>query len=166
MAIDPRGWVGRAVQAVAGHQRFARVAPTVVPPLDRAVSRLTGGRVVLSAGMVPMVVLVTTGAKTGRERETPLAALPDGDAFYVVGSNFGREAHPAWTANLLAHPAATVVHRGRRIPVTARLLDADEKTAIWLRLLEVWSTYDRYQDRVERDLRVFRLEPAAQPERG
>jgi deazaflavin-dependent oxidoreductase (nitroreductase family) len=159
MALDPDGRVGRVIQAVAGHPRFARVAPKVVPPLDRVVSRLTGGRIVPSAGLVPMVVLVSTGARSGLERETPLATVPDGDAFYLVGSNFGREAHPAWTHNLLAHPAATVVHRGRRIPVTARLLDAEEKAAAWPKLTAVWATYDRYEDRVERDLRVFRLEP-------
>lgn len=161
MPLDPNGRVGRAIQAVAGHPRFARVAPAVVPRLDRAVSKLTGGRVVPSAGMVPMVVLVSTGAKSGLERETPLATIPDGDAFYLVGSNFGREAHPAWTHNLLANPDAAVVFRGRRIPVRARLLEPEEKAAVWPKLTAVWATYDRYEDRVERDLRVFRLEPQA-----
>lgn len=159
MAIDPNGAVGRAVQRVAGSALFAKVAPSIVPPLDRTVSRLTGGRVVLSGGMVPSMVLVTTGAKSGLEREAPLATIPDGDAFYVVGSNFGRDAHPAWTHNLLAHPEATVVFGGRRIPVVARLLDPEEKAATWPKLTAVWKTYDRYEDRVERDLRVFRLEP-------
>lgn len=159
MALDPNGRVGRAIQAVAGHPRFARIAPKVVPALDRAASRLTGGRVVPSAALVPMVVLVSTGARSGLARETPLATVPDGDAFYLVGSNFGREAHPAWTHNLLAHPEAVIVFRGRRIPVTARLLDAAEKSAAWPKLTAVWATYDRYEDRVARDLRVFRLEP-------
>jgi len=161
MALDPNGRIGRAIQRLAGHPRFARIAPRVVPPLDRLASRLTGGRLVPSAGLVPMLVLVARGAKSGIERETPLATVPDGDAFYLVGSNFGREAHPAWTHNLLANPEAAVVFRGRRIPVTARLLDAEEKAAAWPRLTAVWATYDRYEDRVERDLRVFRLEPQA-----
>lgn len=160
MALDPNGCLGQVVQAIAGHPLFARVAPTVVPPVDRAVSRLTGGRVVVSAGLVPSMVLVTTGARSGLERETPLATIPDGEAFYVVGSNFGREAHPAWTHNLLANPVATVVFRGRRIPVVAHLLDAEEKAAVWPTLTSTWATYDRYDDRVERDLRVFRLVPA------
>ena len=160
MALDPNGRVGKAVQAIAGHPLFARVAPTIVPPIDRAVSRLTGGRVVMSAGLVPTMVLVTTGAKSGIEREAPLATIPDGDAFYVVGSNFGREAHPAWTHNLLADPTATVVFRGRRIPVVAHLLDPAEKAAVWPKLTAVWRTYDRYEGRVDRDLRVFRLEPS------
>ena len=162
MAFDPNGLVGKAVQAVAGHPVFARFAPTFVPPLDRVVNRLTGGRVVLSGMLVPSMVLVTTGARSGLERETPLATIPDGDGFYVVGSNFGREAHPAWTHNLLAHPEATAVFRGRRIPVVARLLDPEEKAAVWPKLTRVWATYDRYEGRVERDLRVFDLQPRDQ----
>jgi deazaflavin-dependent oxidoreductase (nitroreductase family) len=157
--IDPTSRVGRTVGAVAGHPVFARVAPKVVPPLDRLLGRLTGGRVVLSAAIVPSLVLVTTGARSGLPREAPLATLPDGDGFYVVGSNFGREAHPAWTHNLLAEPAAEVVFRGRRFPVTARLLDDDERDEVWPRLQAIWPTYDRYQARVDRRLRVFRLEP-------
>lgn len=159
MALEPSGCIGRAVQWVAGSPTFAAIAPSIIPPLDRAISRATGGRVVLSAGMVPSMVLVTTGARTGAQREAPLATIPDGDGFYVVGSNFGREAHPAWTHNLLANPEALVVFQGRRIPVTARLLDPEEKEAVWPKLTGVWATYDRYQDRVDRDLRVFRLDP-------
>jgi deazaflavin-dependent oxidoreductase (nitroreductase family) len=134
-----------------------------VPHADRLLGRLTGGRVVFTSWMVPAMVLITTGAKSGLEREAPLATVPDGDGFFVVGSNFGREAHPAWTHNLLANPAATVVFRGRRIPVVATLLDAEAKEAAWPKLTQVWATYDRYEDRVDRDLRVFRLEPAPGP---
>ena len=51
-----------------------------------------------------------------------------------------------------------MVFRGERIPVTAPLLDAEEKAAVWPELTAVWSTYDRYEDRADRDLRVFRLD--------
>ena len=147
-------------QWVAGSSAFRAVGPKVVPPVDRMLSRLTGGRVVLSGSMVPSLVLEATGAQSGRTRTTPLACLPeDGGSFLVVGSNFGRERHPAWTANLRAHPGATVTFRGRRIPVTARLLDAGEKAAVWPRLTAVWPNYDRYSEVSGRDLRVFRLEP-------
>ena len=118
-----------------------------------------------SSRIVPSIVLVSTGARSGQRRETPLATVPDGDWFYVVGSNFARAPHPAWSYNLLAHPEATVVFRGRRIPVTARLLDAEEKAEIWPRLTAVWPTYDTYEDRTARDLRVFELRPSG-PEPG
>ena len=151
--------VGRAVQRVAGSAGFAKVAPKIVPPLDRVIHRLTGGRVVMSAALLPSLVLTTTGRKTGQPRTAPLATLPVDDGFLVVGSNFGREHHPAWTGNLLANPDATVSFRGKEIPVTAQLLDDDEKAAVWPQLTTLWPTYDRYVERSGRNLRVFRLTP-------
>jgi deazaflavin-dependent oxidoreductase (nitroreductase family) len=144
---------------MATSPRFAKVAPAVVPRLDRFVSKVSGGRFTTSAGIVPSMVLVTTGARSGQARETPLATVPEGDGFFVVGSNFAKPAHPAWSYNLLAHPRATVVYRGRRIPVTARLLDEAEKAEVWPRLLALWPVYDTYEERTERDLRVFELRP-------
>ncbi len=158
--MDVRSPVGRVTSWVAASSAFRAVGPKVVPPVDRLLSRITGGRVVLSGSMVPSLVLGTTGAKSGQHRTTPLACLPEEDGtFLVVGSNFGREKHPAWTANLRAHPEATVTYKGRTTPVTASLLDADEKAAVWPRLTAVWPNYDRYTEVSGRDLRVFRLVP-------
>ena len=146
------------MQKVAGTRAFAMVGSRVFPPIDRVVSKLTGGRVVLSAAMVPSLVLTTTGRKSGQPRRTPLATLPVDEGFLVVGSNFGKEHHPAWTANLMANPEASVSFKGKDIPVVARLLDAGEKQEVWPQLLRIWPTYDRYVERSGRDLRVFRLE--------
>ena len=146
------------MQKVAGTRAFATVGSKVFPPLDRVVHKLTGGRVVLSATLVPSLVLTTTGRKSGQPRRTPLATLPVDGGFLVVGSNFGKEHHPAWTGNLLAQPEASVSFKGETIPVVARLLDAEEKKAVWPELLRIWPTYDRYVERSGRDLRVFRLE--------
>lgn len=162
MPADPSGWLSRTVQRMAASPRFATVAPSIVPRLDRFLSKVSGGRIMSSSAIVPSIVLVTTGARSGKQRETPLATVPLHDAFYVVGSNFARESHPAWSYNLLANPSATVVHRGRRIAVTAHLLDPGEKAAVWHELTELWPTYDTYEDRTERELRVFELRPAAQ----
>jgi deazaflavin-dependent oxidoreductase (nitroreductase family) len=160
--VDVRSPIGRATSWVAASSAFRAIGPKVVPPVDRLLARLTGGRVVLSGGMVPSLVLGTTGAKSGQRRTTPLACLPEDDgSFLVVGSNFGREAHPAWTANLKANPEATVTYKGRTTPVTATLLDAGQKAAVWPRLTEVWPNYDRYTEVSGRDLRVFRLVPRA-----
>jgi deazaflavin-dependent oxidoreductase (nitroreductase family) len=156
-SIDSR--IGRVVVRMAGSKSFMRVGPKVVPHVDRLLHRLTGGRALSSSGMLPSLMLVTTGAKTGQRRTTPLATKVDGDSFYVVGSNFGRETHPAWTANLIAHPDVEVSFRGRARPVRATLLDADAKAAVWPTLVEFWPNYDVYTDRSGRDLRVFRLDP-------
>lgn len=153
--------VGRAVQKVAGSRRFAPVAKHVVPRIDKGLNRLTGGRFVLSSLLVPSLVLTATGAKSGQPRVTPLACMPEDDGgWVVVGSNFGQTKHPAWTANLLANPDATVTFRGREVAVRARLLDGDERSATWARITRVWPTYDRYVELSGgRDIRVFRLDP-------
>ena len=141
---------------------FARIGPKVVPPLDRVLHRLTGGRVLLPAIVLPSMVLTTTGRKSGLPRETPLICMPEPDgSFVIVGSNFGRDHHPAWTSNLLADPKAEVRYQGRRIPVTARALEGAERTEVWPRLIRVWSVYDTYVARADRrELRVFRLTPS------
>ena len=72
----------------------------------------------------------------------------------LVGSNFGRTGHPAWTANLLAHPDAEVSWKGADIPVTARLLAGEERAAAWEALLAFWPPYATYQARVEREIRL------------
>jgi deazaflavin-dependent oxidoreductase (nitroreductase family) len=149
----------RVVQKVSSTRGFAKVAPHVVPGLDRAVHRLTRGRVLLSAQMLPGVVLTSTGARSGLPRRTPLACMPEdgGDSWILVGSNFGRTDHPAWTHNLLAHPDAVISRKGTDIPVRALLLEGEERAAVWQRLLVFWPPYATYQERVERQLRVFRL---------
>jgi deazaflavin-dependent oxidoreductase (nitroreductase family) len=147
----------RLVQKVSSTRGFAKAAPHVIPALDRAVHRLTRGRVLLSAQMLPGVVLTSTGARSGLPRRTPLACMPGENGWLLVGSNFGRTAHPAWTANLLAHPDASISWKGEDIPVTARLLAGEERAAAWQALLEFWPPYATYQARVEREIRVFRL---------
>jgi len=150
--------IGRVVQRVAGSRPFAAVAPKVVPPLDRLVHRLTGGRVIISEGLLPGMMLTTIGHKSGEPRRVPLATLPDGDTLVVVASNFGKPHHPAWSTNLLHHPQATVAYRRQTFPVVAHLLTQEEKAEMWPKLTAMWPVYDRYVERSKRDLRVFRLE--------
>jgi len=87
--VNPNGVVGKRVQRIAATRTFARVAPKVVPPVDRTLHRLTRGRVLMSRAMVPTLVLTVTGAKSGAPRTVPLATLPERDgSFLVVGRNF------------------------------------------------------------------------------
>ncbi|MFF4182174.1 nitroreductase family deazaflavin-dependent oxidoreductase [Streptomyces sp. NPDC001691] len=148
------------MQKLSSTRTFARIAPHVVPAMDRAVHRLTRGRVILSAQMLPGVVLTTRGAKSGLPRTTPLACMPEEgrDTWILIGSNFGRPGHPAWTGNLLAHPDAEISWRGRDIAVRARLLDGEERLEAWQAALNFWPPYATYQSRIEREIRLFRLE--------
>lgn len=111
----------------------------------------------MSRLMLPCAVVTTTGRRSGVRRSTPLASVPlDGD-LYVVGSNFGKPEHPAWTWNLLADPSATVTFEGDEYEAEATLLDPGTKEQVWPRLTEQWPLFDLYVARSGRDLRVFRL---------
>ncbi|MPY54273.1 nitroreductase family deazaflavin-dependent oxidoreductase [Streptomyces acidicola] len=153
----------RLVQWMSSTRTFARIAPHVIPALDRTAHRLTHGKVLLSARMLPGAILTATGARSGQPRRTPLACMPESvsgglpASWLLIGSNFGRTSHPAWTANLLAHPDAEINWKGEDIPVRARLLEEEERAVAWQALLAFWPPYATYQGRVEREIRVFRL---------
>jgi len=138
---------------------FARVARPLVP-LDRALGRLSRGRfVAFGLPGLPSLLITTTGRRSGEPRSNPLLYAPDGQAFVVLGSNWGQRHHPAWTANLLAHPEAMVTVDGERIPVRARLVTGAERARLRELMLGIWPGYAGYERRSGgRDLRLFRLE--------
>ena len=95
---------------------FVRIARSLVP-VDRFLGRLTRGRfVALSMREVPSLMITTTGRMSGQPRSNPLVYAPDGDAFVVIGSNWGQTHHPAWSGNLLAAPGGHGDPQGRRHP--------------------------------------------------
>ncbi|MFF4581411.1 nitroreductase family deazaflavin-dependent oxidoreductase [Streptomyces sp. NPDC001389] len=150
----------KLMQKVSSTLLFAKIAPHFIPAMDKAVHRLTGGKVLLSARMLPGVILTARGAKSGEPRTTPLACMPEdgGASWLLIGSNFGRPGHPAWTGNLLRNPDADVNWQGRDIAVRARLLEGAERAEAWKAVLRFWPPYATYQARIEREIRLFRLE--------
>ncbi|MEW1635225.1 nitroreductase family deazaflavin-dependent oxidoreductase [Streptomyces sp. NPDC093801] len=150
----------KLMQKVSSTLLFAKIAPHFIPAMDKAVHRLTGGKVLLSARMLPGVILTARGARSGEPRTTPLACMPEdgGASWLLIGSNFGRPGHPAWTGNLLKNPDADVNWQGRDIAVRARLLEGAERAEAWKAVLRFWPPYATYQARIEREIRLFRLE--------
>src|SRR4029079_14515686 len=102
----PGSIVARWVRSMGRHAWFARVGRAWVP-VDRAVSKLTKGRFV-AGGLrhLPSLMITTTGRQSGQPRSNPLLYAPDGDAFVVIGSNWGQKSHPACAAHLLDAPDA------------------------------------------------------------
>ena len=135
---------------------LSRIGPRLVT-VDTAMQRLTRGRVAISrlAGMTS-VLLTTTGRKTGLPRDTPLIAVPEGDSLLLIASNWGKPGHPAWSANLIATPEATVRTRGRGFAITATLLTGSERDAAWETVTTAWPPYLDYAGRSGRELRIFR----------
>ncbi|MDT5009337.1 MAG: hypothetical protein QOH57_954 [Mycobacterium sp.] len=141
----------------AGYQFLLHVAP----PFDKAVIPRSKGR--LSAMGIDKVGLVTTtGAKSGQPRVQPLALVDDGGGLLAIGSNYGRPTHPAWSANLLAHPVCTVEFKGPPAQYTAELLAADARFKAWETAVDFYAGYESYQAScAPREIRVFRLRPVA-----
>lgn len=134
------------------------LARVIYTPLDKALYKLTGGRRGLSPKQA-MLVLTTTGRKSGRPRSVPVIYLRDGDTFWVMASNYAQAHHPAWSWNLIAHPQAEITIGNEVRRVTARLAGDEEKREMWPRLLELYPAWEQYAQWTNRDFRLFALEP-------
>ncbi|PWK88033.1 deazaflavin-dependent oxidoreductase (nitroreductase family) [Lentzea atacamensis] len=128
---------------------------------DRLLYKLTGGKVMtVSFSRQNGLTLITVGARSGERRENQVQYVADGDSMLVVGSNWGKPNHPAWTANLLKNPDIQVNVRGDVRDVRATLLGGDEREAAWSKLVAAWPSFQDYVERSGgRELRVFRLTP-------
>jgi deazaflavin-dependent oxidoreductase (nitroreductase family) len=159
--------VRSAVAPLTRTRLFRAIAPVVLPPVERLLARLTGGRVQLSGLLVPSLVLHTIGAKSGEPRDTYLMYTPDGHGRAIVaGTTFAQERHPGWTYNLLSQPDASITVRGRRMPVHATLIGAADRDAAWARIEAQWPGYRGYERDSRRVVRLFRLQPVADAHRA
>jgi deazaflavin-dependent oxidoreductase (nitroreductase family) len=113
--------------------RVRRQVERAVARLDLWSYRLTGARTSLSSLLtrLPVVLLTTTGARTGRPRPVLLLSLQDGDRVVVTAANWGGPRNPAWYHNLLAHPDATTTVRGVTTPVRAHEAEGAERERLW-----------------------------------
>lgn len=138
-----------------GDRYMKRVAPRLDPPL----LRLTGGRV-SSIYPVPIMLLTTTGAKTGRPRTLPLLYVTDGDRLILIASNYGNTSHPAWYRNLVANPKAEVL-AGKKSGTysAAEITDPVERDRAWDLALDMYAGYGDYEGRAgDRRIPLVRLE--------
>jgi deazaflavin-dependent oxidoreductase (nitroreductase family) len=107
----------------------------------------------------PVLLLTTTGRRSGKRRTSPLLYVEDGDRHVVVASAGGAPAHPAWYLNLRADPAATVEVGGRSFAVSAETAGADERARLWPKVTQIWPRYDDYQAKTKREIPVVVLSP-------
>lgn len=161
--VAPPNRVQRTVQRAAAGERLGKALQRSLYSLDKAVSGVTGERhtaTSLLAGL-PIIMLTTTGARTGNDRTMPLVGIPASDDLFVIGSNFGTPSTPGWVHNLEANPAAFVSFRDRRVPVVARHADQTETDRVFEAASTVFAGFPEYRRRaVNRQIRVFALETA------
>ncbi len=152
--------VRRLIAPLTRTRLFRRIGPVLLPPVERVLARLSGGRVQLSGLLVPSLVLHTVGARSGEPRDTFLMYTPDGEGRAIVaGTSFAQERHPAWTYNLMAHPDAAITVRGRRLAVRATRIPDDARDAAWARIERQWPGYRGYERDSGRTVRLFLLQP-------
>ena len=129
--------------------------------LNVPVYRATGGRVGGKIGRAPVLLLTTTGRKSGQRRTAPVVYLADGERMIVIGSNAGNDRVPAWALNLKSHPDAEVEVGRKRMPVKARVAEGEERADLWRKSNEQYAGFDDYENRTDREISLFVLDPVS-----
>ena len=118
--------------------------------------RRTGGKV---GGSEHLLILTTTGRKSGVERDTPLFFFSDSDHYIIIASNGGAPKHPVWWLNLQSNPQAKIQINSRVIPVTAQQADPEERKRLWAIISEKYKNFVEYQKRATREIPIVVLMP-------
>jgi F420H(2)-dependent quinone reductase len=121
--------------------------------------RLTRGRLMNSVGNAPVLLLTTTGRRSGQPRTAPVCFLQDGDLVAVIGSNAGNEKAPAWAHNLKANPDAQIEIGPSKRAVRARVTEGQERAELWRKMNAQYAGFDAYDENTSREIALFALEP-------
>jgi F420H(2)-dependent quinone reductase len=140
--------------------RFPKPLIRLLGRVHGAIYRATDGRLVGNVGEAGVLLLTTTGRRSGTSRTVPLLYVPDGDAFVVVASLGGHDTHPAWCLNLRANPAATVQIGTCVMGVQAEELTGEARDRLWASLTAVYGGYAEYRTRTSREFPIIALRPA------
>jgi deazaflavin-dependent oxidoreductase (nitroreductase family) len=125
-----------------------------------ALYRASGGRIAGKAWGLPILLLTTTGRKTGKQRTTPLCYLPDGDRFVVIASNGGMDWYPAWWLNLAHAPEGTAETGRDRVAVRMHEAVGEERERLWAEITTIAPGYLKYEARTKRRIPLAILERA------
>ena len=155
--------IRRLLQSFAATRAGAWSFAKTLAPMDRALGRLSKGRLTVPAlfAGLPVLVLTSTGRKSGLPRQTHLIAVPVNGTLALLGTNFGQPRTPSWVLNLEAEPRATVTHQHVTRAVVARPASDGERDQVLAAAATVYGGYLKYQQRITgRTLRIFLLEAA------
>jgi F420H(2)-dependent quinone reductase len=131
-----------------------------ITAIHRFLYTASGGRVGHRALRFQFLLLGNRGRRSGREYQTPLLYLPDGERFVVVGSNAGDRREPGWWQNLRASPTTWVQVGTERVAVRARQASPTEAEALWPRFVGVYRSFERYRRAAGREIPLVLLERA------
>jgi F420H(2)-dependent quinone reductase len=131
----------------------------LVSGVHSALYRGSRGRIAGRVGKLDVLLLTTTGRKTGKPRTVPLLYTPAGNGYAVVGSKGGAPEDPAWALNLRATPAARVDLGGKQVTVKAREAEGEEYDRLWTQMAQGYTGYGGYKEKTTRRIPVFVLDP-------
>ena len=107
-----------------------------------------------------LLLLTTTGARTGEERTSPMMYVPEGDRVLVIASNAGAIHHPNWYHNLVAHPEVTVEVTGETYPARARVTTGEERERLWADITRQYPFFLDHQAKITRTIPIVSLDRA------
>jgi deazaflavin-dependent oxidoreductase (nitroreductase family) len=154
--------VYRFIRSLAATRPVSWLFARTLHYIDRPVFGMTSGKHTFTrlVSGLPVVMLTTTGARSGNRRTLPLLGFPDGGKMVVIASNYGQLHHPSWYYNLLAHPEAEIGVEGTTWRVVAYEAEGEERDRLWQRGLEVYPGWNGYERRSgERRIPVMVLSP-------
>ena len=122
--------------------------------------RANGGKVGGQFEGAPLLLLHTTGAKSGQARVNPMMYQADGDNFAVFASKAGAPTNPDWYHNLVANPRASIEVGDTTVNVVARVAEGDDRDRLWSRQKELYPGFADYEAKTTREIPVVVLEPA------
>ena len=160
MSYAEANLVHRSVRRFAATRPGSWLFARTLHHLDRIVYRLSKQRTTCASVLsgLPVVMLTSTGAKSGRENTVPLVGFEEGDAVILIASNYGQAHHPAWFHNLRAHPRARIEVRGQWREVTAEQVESPERERYLAIAAVAYPGYRRYEQRAApRRISLFRL---------
>jgi deazaflavin-dependent oxidoreductase (nitroreductase family) len=129
----------------------------ILGTLHRELYRGSSGKLGKKFFGSPILLLTTTGRKTGRPRTWPLTYLPEGENLIVIASNGGQPNHPSWYLNLQANSQVRVQLGERNYTMIAQTVEGDERVRLWSRVVEEYPAYAEYQQRTDRQTPVVVL---------
>ena len=154
-------------------RRLMRMSGTVRPiswfyaralhHIDHVVYGLTRGRATFTSWVagLPVAMLTTTGAKSGRRRTLPVLAVPHNGSLVVIASNYGQDHNPAWYHNLKKNPRTRILFDGSEQTMVARVLAGDERARWYERGIEIYPGWVQYRKRAPRTIPVIELSAPA-----
>ncbi len=157
-----RNWFHKLVMRITATRLVAGILPKIAPKVDPWVLSKSNGNTTLTSILTgtPVIILTSTGAKSGLPRSTPLLCIEDQGKVILIATNFGQAHHPSWYYNLKKNPVCQVRYKNFARDFIARETTPEEYARYWDEAVQLYAGYQNYRDRITtRMTPIMVLEP-------